>query len=93
MNSAFGQLAVYREESFLRGVYRGGDCEHVAFHKSMGGGLYLNPSMRCVSFWIPEGARMPNGSIDDSNLHDDVLSDVDRGDADPDHQPDAEDIG
>jgi hypothetical protein len=94
MNSAFGQLAVYREDAYLRGVYRGGDCEHVAFHKSMGGDLYLNPSMRCVSFWIPEeGARMPDGSIDDSNLHDDVLGDVDRRDADPDHQPDAEDIG
>lgn len=93
MNSAFGQLAVYRTDSYLRGVYDGSDCEHVTFHKSMGGDFYLNPSMRCVSFWILGGQGCPNGSREGDNLHDDVLSDVGRGDADPDHQPDAEDIG
>jgi hypothetical protein len=82
MNSAFGQLAVYREKSYLKGVYSGEDCEHVPFHRTMGGDLYLNPSMRCVSFWIPEGARMPNGSNENDRLHDDVHADVERRNAD-----------
>jgi hypothetical protein len=51
LNSAFGQLAVYRAADYLRGQYSGGDCEHVPFHKSIGGDFYLNPSMRVVSFW------------------------------------------
>lgn len=51
MNSAFGGLAVYRTEAFLApGVhYAGGDCEHVALHKSMaqaGYGMWLNPGCR-----------------------------------------------
>jgi hypothetical protein len=51
MNSAFGGLAVYRRESFLaEGVeYVGGDCEHVALHKTMkqaGFQMYLNPGCR-----------------------------------------------
>lgn len=93
MNSAFGQLAVYRRRQYLEAVYSGEDCEHVPFHRSMRGDLYLNPSMRCVSFWIPEGARMPNGEEDSGDLHDDVHGDVDRRDADADHLTDAEDIG
>ena len=56
--SAFGQLAIYHTEPYLRGVYGGDDCEHVTFHRSIyeatGMALSLNPSMRCVSFWIPE---------------------------------------
>jgi hypothetical protein len=93
MNSAFGQLAVYREKNYLRGVYSGGDCEHVAFHRTMGGDLYLNPSMRCVSFWIPEGARMPNGSTEGDGLHDDVHDSVDERDADSSDIADAENLG
>jgi hypothetical protein len=54
MNSAFGQLAVYRTQPFIAGQYVGDDCEHVGFHKSIGGEFYLNPSMRSVSFWIPK---------------------------------------
>ena len=51
MNSAFGGLAVYRAKAFIApGVhYAGGDCEHVALHKSMrqaGYGLWLNPGCR-----------------------------------------------
>jgi hypothetical protein len=51
MNSAFGGLAVYSTEAFLApGVhYAGGDCEHVALHKSMaqaGYGMWLNPGCR-----------------------------------------------
>jgi hypothetical protein len=95
LNSAFGQLAVYRRENFLRGVYDGSDCEHVGLHRSMGGDLYLNPSMRCVSFWIPEGARMPEdgGSIEDDGLHDDVHPDVGRRHADSDNCSDTQDLG
>ena len=93
MNSAFGQLAVYRTKQFLTGVYDGSDCEHVTFHRSMGGDFYLNPSMRCVSFWILGGQGCPDGSREDSNLHDDVLSDVDRRNADADHQPDSQNLG
>lgn len=69
--SAFGQLAIYDGGSYLSGSYEGSDCEHVTFHRSiaeraaLGDGDYyhgparirmaLNPSMRCVSFWIPDG--------------------------------------
>jgi hypothetical protein len=52
-NSAFGQLAVYRHDCYVRGQYAGGDCEHVLMHRSMGGPVFLNPSSRCVSFWVP----------------------------------------
>lgn len=67
--SAFGQLAVYRGYRYLQGRYRGEDCEHVLFHRSIEAAagndlgdyyqgtshtrLALNPSMRCVSFWEP----------------------------------------
>ena len=56
-HSAFGQLAVYKATQFLRGTYRGDDCEHVLLHKSIAAGtdwkFGLNPSSRCVSFWVP----------------------------------------
>jgi hypothetical protein len=55
--SAFGQLAVYRTADYLRGTYTGEDCEHVTFHRSIGRPVYLNPSSRCVSFWVPQDAR------------------------------------
>jgi hypothetical protein len=57
VNSAFGQLAVYRMENYLRGAYKGGDCEHVSHWRSCGGECYLNPSMRVVSFWIPDATK------------------------------------
>lgn len=55
-NSAFGGLAVYQTEAFLApGVhYAGGDCEHVALHKSMhqaGYGLWLNPGCRYAAIF------------------------------------------
>jgi hypothetical protein len=59
MNSAFGQLAVYRADAYLRGRYSGETCEHVPFHKSVAehhdtrGRFGLNPSSRVVSFWVP----------------------------------------
>ena len=54
VKSCFGQLAVYRTQNFLQGVYGGHDCEHVIHWLSAGGECYLNPSQRVVSFWIPE---------------------------------------
>lgn len=57
--SAFGQLAVYDAERYLMGTYEGHDCEHVTFHRSIKdriksrARLGLNPSSRCVSFWVP----------------------------------------
>jgi hypothetical protein len=56
--SAFGGLAVYKTEAFLApGVhYAGGDCEHVALHKSMrqaGYGMWLNPGCRYAAI-LPE---------------------------------------
>jgi hypothetical protein len=57
-HSAFGQLAVYRADAYLRGKYSGEDCEHVAFARSIkqpDTRLGLNPSSRCVSFWVPRG--------------------------------------
>lgn len=53
-NSAFGQLAVYRWRDYVQGQYDGRDCEHVTFHRSLGRRVFLNPSSRCVSFWVPE---------------------------------------
>lgn len=63
--SAFGGLAVYRTEAYLKGSYDGvADCEHVPFHTSVrratGQRLYLCPSMRCVMHWLPE--ENANGS-------------------------------
>jgi hypothetical protein len=49
MNSCFGGLAVYTKDAYLSGNYAGGDCEHVALHKSMrraGYLMYLNPGCR-----------------------------------------------
>ena len=60
-NSAFGQLAIYRGEDYLAGTYAGHDCEHVLFHRSIheatGKRLALNPSMRCVSYWVPDEVK------------------------------------
>lgn len=52
MNSAFGGMCLYRREAFLAGTYAGGDCEHVALHRSMqkaGYQLFLNPASRYVA--------------------------------------------
>lgn len=60
-NSAFGQLAIYRGADYIAGEYGGVDCEHVIFHRSIheatGKRLALNPSMRCVSFWVPDEVK------------------------------------
>jgi hypothetical protein len=72
-NSAFGQLCLYRAERYLQGTYTGEDCEHVCLHRSIArnaaideGDYYdgpsytrlgLNPSSRCVSFWVPTDGR------------------------------------
>ena len=65
-NSAFGQLALYKRDAvyrygeFVRGTYSGEDCEHVMFHRSVADACTrrfgLNPSSRCVSFWVPQDA-------------------------------------
>lgn len=52
MNSAFGGACLYRREAYLAGTYEGGDCEHVALHRSMqraGYQLFLNPGSRYVA--------------------------------------------
>jgi hypothetical protein len=77
MNSCFGQLAVYKTENYLQGVYQGGDCEHVSHWRTCGGDCYLNPSSRVVSFWIPN---------ENDDLHGDVHTDVARRDSDEDHR-------
>jgi len=59
-NSAFGQLAVYRGYEYLDARYSGDDCEHVCFHRSLRGSVYLNPSSRCVSFWVPNAGQDSN---------------------------------
>ena len=61
VNSAFGQLAVYGYDQFVRGTYSGDDCEHVMFHRSIAEAFPhhrfgINPSSRCVSFWVPTDA-------------------------------------
>ena len=60
-NSAFGQLAVYRSDAYLAGKYSGEDCEHVCLHRTMPGEVYLNPSSRCVSFWVPNNGGQHGG--------------------------------
>ena len=63
MNSAFGQLAVYRADAYLRGRYSGATCEHVPYHRSIAehpdtrGRFGFNPSSRVVSFWVPQHGR------------------------------------
>lgn len=63
VNSAFGGLCVYRTADYLRGRYVGtmlgvGDCEHVAFHRSIamatGKSMALNPSSVGLMFWQTE---------------------------------------
>ena len=65
LNSAFGQLAVYRYGEYARGTYSGEDCEHVTFHRSVADACTrrfgLNPSSRCVSFWMPHDAGQHDG--------------------------------
>lgn len=62
-NSAFGQLTVYDSEAYLSGTYSGEDCEHVMLHRSIANRDYngrrfgLNPSSRCVSFWVLNGGQ------------------------------------
>ena len=55
--SAFGGMAIYRTDAYLRGTYDGTtDCEHVSFHRSIaeatGQHLYLCPSMRTLMHWM-----------------------------------------
>lgn len=56
VNSAFGGLAIYRPEAFFAGTYSGGDCEHVAFHRTIHEAttmrMWFNPSQRMVMNWI-----------------------------------------
>lgn len=56
--SAFGGVALYRTEAYLRGTYDGRDCEHVPFHESIaaatGQHLYVNPSQRTLVHWLPD---------------------------------------
>lgn len=49
VNSAFGGMAIYKKEYFVKGVYDGYDCEHVCFHAHLKKNisnfqLMLNPS-------------------------------------------------
>jgi hypothetical protein len=64
-NSAFGQLAVYDYNAYLTGTYTGDDCEHCMLHRSIADAnphrrFGLNPSARCVSFWVPNGGLHGN---------------------------------
>jgi hypothetical protein len=62
-NSAFGGLAVYLTEAYLAGHYSGGDCEHVPFHQRIaraGYKLWLNPSSRFITNWIPQTLSEPS---------------------------------
>lgn len=89
-NSAFGQLAVYRAKDYIQGVYAGGDCEHVNFHKSLRGDLFLNPSSRVVSFWVTDDERQES---EGGRLHGDLHANVAGGNADQDNCRDAADHG
>lgn len=67
VNSAFGGLAVYKTEHFVKGRYSGtlfgeGDCEHVPFHRSIHKAtsktMGLNPSSVGVMFWYQEQEQL-----------------------------------
>jgi hypothetical protein len=58
--SAFGGLAIYKAEPWLKHEYASddGDIEHVGLHRRMiegGWEIYLNPAQRCVMQWVPDG--------------------------------------
>lgn len=50
--SAFGGMAVYRTTDYLAGKYTGEDCEHVTFHRTLPGQMYLDPAMRTLMHWV-----------------------------------------
>lgn len=62
--SAFGGMAIYDAYAYLKGVYDGTDCEHVGFHASVskrtGMKMYLDPAMRTVMHWMPDGGQHSN---------------------------------
>ena len=62
--SAFGGMAIYDMHAYLRGTYSGEDCEHVGFTRTMTERtkmkMYLDPSMRTVMHWIPDGGQHSN---------------------------------
>jgi hypothetical protein len=68
VSSAFGGMAIYRTDAYLKGTYDGvRDCEHVPFHQSIvratGQHLYLNPSQRMIMHWMEtaDAANSLNG--------------------------------
>jgi hypothetical protein len=68
VSSAFGGMAIYRTDAYLKGTYDGvRDCEHVPFHQSIaratGQHLYLNPSQRMLMSWMEtaDAANSLNG--------------------------------
>ena len=67
VRSAFGGMAIYRPDALFAGTYAGGDCEHVALHRTIrertGMSMYLNPSQRIVMNWLPDEAE------DDARQH------------------------
>jgi hypothetical protein len=83
MNSCFGQLGVYDMWHYLKGEYRGGDCEHVHHWRTCGGDCFLNPSQRVVSFWIPDPSEE---EAKDGGLPGDLQEDVAGRNADQDHR-------
>lgn len=54
--SAFGGMAIYDVDAYLKGTYSGQDCEHVTFHQTIaqktGRRMFLDPSMRTVMHWL-----------------------------------------
>jgi len=64
--SAFGGMAIYDVDAYLKGQYDGLDCEHVGFHRTIaqrtGRQLFLDPAMRTVMHWLEadDGGRDGN---------------------------------
>ena len=46
--SAFGGMCVYGMRAYVSGTYDGNDCEHVPFHRSLNGRMFINPSQRVL---------------------------------------------
>jgi hypothetical protein len=62
VSSAFGGMAIYRTDAYLKGVYDGAtECEHVTYHRSVaeatGRHLYVCPGLRTVMSWMPKDGR------------------------------------
>lgn len=74
VSSAFGGMAIYRTDAYVKGTYDGAtDCEHVTFHSSVaratGQHLYVCPAMRTVMSWLEAADGHREHGVPDAATH------------------------